>query len=128
VDEARAVIDRLERIEKLERNHAPPEVLLEELRGLVRDAETWTGAEGDARARDAVARCDDALRSASARESRCATPSHRLGSGGDEPDCAGREPGRGPDLSQTPVAADPEAGDGVETVCEVVEEAAVAAQ
>jgi hypothetical protein len=61
VDEARAVIDRLERIEKLERNHAPPEVLLEELRGLVRDAESWVHVEGDARAAAAVDRCDAAL-------------------------------------------------------------------
>jgi hypothetical protein len=61
VDEARAVIDRLERIEKLERNHAPPGVLLEELRGLVRDAETWARVEGDARAAAVVDRCDVAL-------------------------------------------------------------------
>lgn len=61
MDEARAVIDRLERIEELERNHAPPEVLLEELRGLVRDAEAWARTEGDARAVAAVARCDAAL-------------------------------------------------------------------
>jgi hypothetical protein len=61
MDEARAVIDRLERIDKLERNHAPPEVLLEELRGLVRDAETWAQLEGDARAVDAVERYDRAL-------------------------------------------------------------------
>jgi uncharacterized coiled-coil protein SlyX len=61
VDEARAVIDRLERIEKLERNHAPPEVLLDELRGLVREAETWAHVERDARAAAAVERCDDAL-------------------------------------------------------------------
>ena len=61
MDEARAVIDRLERIEKLERNHAPPEVLLEELRGLVRDAETWARVEGDERAAAAVDRCDAAL-------------------------------------------------------------------
>jgi hypothetical protein len=61
MDEARAVIDRLERIESLERNHAPPEVLLEELRGLVRQAEVWALAEGDTRAAAAVARCDVAL-------------------------------------------------------------------
>lgn len=61
MDEARAVIDRLERIESLERNHAPPAVLLEELRGLVRDAESWSRIEGDARAIAAVDRCDAAL-------------------------------------------------------------------
>ncbi len=61
MDEARAVIDRLDRIEKLERDHAPPEVLLEELRGLVREAEVWARAEGDVRAAAAVDRCDAAL-------------------------------------------------------------------
>ena len=33
----------------------------EELRGLVRDAEAWARADGDERAREAVARCDAAL-------------------------------------------------------------------
>lgn len=61
MDEARAVIDRLARIEKLDRGHAPPAVLLEELRGLVRDAEVWARAEGDERAAAAVGRCDAAL-------------------------------------------------------------------
>jgi hypothetical protein len=54
VDEARAVIDRLERIELLERDGAPPAVMLEELRGLVREAEVWARLEGDERARVAV--------------------------------------------------------------------------
>ena len=55
------MIDRLERIEVLERDGAPPAVMLEELRGLVRDAEAWARADGDERAREAVARCDAAL-------------------------------------------------------------------
>jgi hypothetical protein len=61
MDEARAVIDRLERIELLERDGAPPTVLLEELRGLVREAETWARLEHDERATAAVERCDCAL-------------------------------------------------------------------
>jgi hypothetical protein len=61
VDEARAVIDRLDRIERLERSHAPPAVLLAELRGLVRVAETWARVERDPRARAAVERCEEAL-------------------------------------------------------------------
>lgn len=61
VDEARAVIDRLERIELLERDGAPPAVMLEELRGLVREAEVWARLEGDERARAALERCDSAL-------------------------------------------------------------------
>jgi len=61
MDEARAVIDRLERIDVLERDGAPPAVLLEELRGLVHDAETWARLEGDRRAAVAVERCDSAL-------------------------------------------------------------------
>lgn len=55
------MIDRLERIEVLERDGAPPAVMLEELRGLVRDAEAWARIDGDERAREAVERCDAAL-------------------------------------------------------------------
>ncbi len=61
MDEARAVIDRLDRIEALEHEGAPPGALLEELRGLVRDAEAWARSEGDARAELAVERCGRAL-------------------------------------------------------------------
>ncbi len=61
MDEARAVLARLDRIEELEREGAPPGVLLEELRGLVQEAEAWARLEGDERAQGAVARCDAAL-------------------------------------------------------------------
>jgi len=61
MDEARAVIDRLERIDVLERDGAPPAVVLEELRGLVQDAEAWARLEGDRRAAVAVERCNSAL-------------------------------------------------------------------
>jgi hypothetical protein len=61
MDEARAVLARLDRIEELEREDAPPGVLLEELRGLVQAAEVWARVEGDERARLAVRRCDTAL-------------------------------------------------------------------
>ena len=61
MDEARAVLARLDRIEKLEREGAPPGVLLEELRGLVQAAECWVRIEGDERADAAVGRCAGAL-------------------------------------------------------------------
>jgi hypothetical protein len=61
MDEARAVLTRLDRIEALEREGAPPGVLLEELRGLVQEAERWVRVEGGERARDAVERCSSAL-------------------------------------------------------------------
>ena len=61
MDEARAVLARLDRIEALEREGAPPGVLLDELRGLVRDAEDWARMEGGERAKDAVERCAAAL-------------------------------------------------------------------
>ena len=61
MDEARAVLARLDRIEALEREGAPPGVLLEELRGLVHAAEAWAKLEGDDRARRAVDDCDAAL-------------------------------------------------------------------
>jgi hypothetical protein len=61
MDEARAVLARLDRIEALEREGAPPGALLEELRGLVLAAEAWARVEGDDRARTAIERCDAAL-------------------------------------------------------------------
>src|SRR4026208_1857000 len=53
MDEARAVLARLDRIEELEREGAPPGVLLEELRGLVQAAGTWGKLAGGGRARTA---------------------------------------------------------------------------
>jgi hypothetical protein len=61
MDEARAVLARLDRIEALERAGAPPGVLLEELRGLVQEAEAWVRLEGGERARAAVERCASEL-------------------------------------------------------------------
>jgi hypothetical protein len=61
MDDARAVLARLDRIEALEREGAPPGVLLEELRGLVHDAEAWSQREGGERAKNAVERCASAL-------------------------------------------------------------------
>jgi hypothetical protein len=50
MDEARAVLARLERIEALDRAGAPPREVLEELRHLVRVAEEWARVDGDERA------------------------------------------------------------------------------
>jgi hypothetical protein len=63
MDEARAVLIRLRRIDALEREHARPEQLLAELRELVREAEAWVRAEpgGTERAEDAIERCREAL-------------------------------------------------------------------
>jgi hypothetical protein len=61
MDEARVVLDRLGRIEALERAGVPPAELLDELRALVREAEDWARLDGDARAAAAVDRCADAL-------------------------------------------------------------------
>lgn len=41
-----AVLARLARIDALGRRHAPPGELLDELRGLLRDAETGTASTG----------------------------------------------------------------------------------
>ena len=57
MDEARAVLARLNRIEALERDGAPPGALLEELRGLVQAAEAWARLEGGERAKEAIERC-----------------------------------------------------------------------
>jgi hypothetical protein len=55
MDEARAVLSRLERIEALERERAHPTAVLAELQELVREAEKWARLEGDERATAAAA-------------------------------------------------------------------------
>jgi len=50
MEEARTVLARLERIETLDRAHAEPSVLLDELRALVDEAEAWARRERDPRA------------------------------------------------------------------------------
>jgi hypothetical protein len=54
MEEARAVLARLERIEALDRARAEPGLLLGELRELVREVEVWAKRERDPRA-DAAA-------------------------------------------------------------------------
>ncbi len=54
MEEARAVLARLERIETLDRTHAEPGVLLDELRELVREVEVWAKRERDPRAEAAA--------------------------------------------------------------------------
>lgn len=50
MDEARRVMERLERIEELRGRAAPPEELLAELRALLREGHDWAAAEGQAAA------------------------------------------------------------------------------
>ena len=59
MDEARAVIHRLERIEALEREGAGPKQLLAEVRELLREGEAWleTEREGTDLAAGALERC-----------------------------------------------------------------------
>jgi hypothetical protein len=45
MDEARAVLARLERIEALDRAGAPARTMIDELRALVVEAEAWVRAE-----------------------------------------------------------------------------------
>jgi hypothetical protein len=61
MDEAEAVLARLERIEALDRDGASAAALLGELRALVVEAEAWVRREGDARAATALERCRSAL-------------------------------------------------------------------
>lgn len=46
MDEARRVMERLERIERLRRVEGSPRALLAEVRGLLEDGEAWLAAEG----------------------------------------------------------------------------------
>jgi hypothetical protein len=61
MDEARCVLERLDRIESLDRAGASVGELLGELRVLVREAEAWAALDGDARAVAAVGFCEQAL-------------------------------------------------------------------
>jgi hypothetical protein len=63
MDEARAVMRRLRRIEALDRDRAPAGSLLEEVRALLVEAEAWVRAEpvGTAPAEDALERCREAV-------------------------------------------------------------------
>ena len=55
------MLERLERIGRLELAGGPPGELLAELRQLVREAEAWARRERDHEAQAAVARCAEAL-------------------------------------------------------------------
>jgi hypothetical protein len=63
MDEARAVLRRLERIEALDRERAAPSALLVEVRALLAEAEEWVAAEGPGSeaAERALDRCREAL-------------------------------------------------------------------
>ncbi|MBD0328860.1 MAG: hypothetical protein ICV64_02000 [Thermoleophilia bacterium] len=63
MDEARAVLERLRRIELLEREGATAPHLLAEVRALLVEAEAWVRAEpgGTARAEEALDDCRRAL-------------------------------------------------------------------
>ena len=60
------MIARLERIEALEASGAPAGLLLDEVRGLLADAETWVRSEpaGTDLARSALERCREVLHEA----------------------------------------------------------------
>jgi hypothetical protein len=64
VNEPEAVLRRLERIEELDRSGAPAADLIEELRGLVAEAQAWSRREGG----EAGERAVEKLRSALGRE------------------------------------------------------------
>jgi hypothetical protein len=63
MDEARAVLHRLGRIEALEREGAPPRSLIAEVHALLDEAEAWVASErgGADDAEAALERCRDAL-------------------------------------------------------------------
>jgi hypothetical protein len=63
VEEARRVIERLDRVEELRLAGAPAGAVLEELRALVSEAESWLAVEGTGAddALGAVDRCRRAL-------------------------------------------------------------------
>jgi hypothetical protein len=60
MDESRAILERLERIEALDHDGAPPGELIAELRALLGEAESWARADGG----DAGSKAVDDLRAA----------------------------------------------------------------
>jgi hypothetical protein len=70
MDEAIKVLDRLARIESLEREGCPADVLLGEVRALLHEAEAWVRAEpaGTERAAGALERSRSALAAGRSRE------------------------------------------------------------
>ena len=59
--EAEAVLERLARIEALDREGAPVKSLIDELRALVSEAERWSRAEGGEAGEEAALRLQSAL-------------------------------------------------------------------
>jgi len=62
MEASRAVLERLARIEALDREDAPTRDVLDELRALLREAEAWSRTEGGDAARRAVDDLRHALR------------------------------------------------------------------
>ncbi len=56
MEEARRVLERLDRIESMQRADAGPAELLDELRALLVEAEAWAKAEGGDAGEEAAAR------------------------------------------------------------------------
>jgi hypothetical protein len=63
VEKERAILDRLDRIDGLRRDDAPSDVLLDEVRSLLAEAEEWVLEEPAAqgRAAEAIERSKEAL-------------------------------------------------------------------
>ncbi|MGH3064939.1 MAG: hypothetical protein ACRDOF_01430 [Gaiellaceae bacterium] len=61
MEESRAVLERLERIEALDRAGAEPPELLAELRALLHEAESWSKEEGGDAGESAVGGLRSAL-------------------------------------------------------------------
>lgn len=61
MEESRAVLERLERIEALDRAGAEPLELVVELRALLEEAEAWSRVEGGDEGEQAVGRLRSAL-------------------------------------------------------------------
>jgi hypothetical protein len=76
MDEARAVVRRLRRIEALERERAPAGSLLAEVRELLVEAEAWVRAEpcGTEPAEEALERCREELKAAGRAPAGAAAP------------------------------------------------------
>jgi hypothetical protein len=77
VDESRAVLERLERIEALDRGGATPAELVEELRRLLLEAERWSRREGGEAGVSAVEHLRNALGGVQARSVLAHLPSAR---------------------------------------------------
>lgn len=84
MDETRVLLERLDRVQRLDRAAAPAQYLLEEVRGLLRAAEEWAQAQHDERLDATLERCRGALAAGATGSGAPASPASAADETGDQ--------------------------------------------